>query len=427
MNILIIGSGSREHAIGWHLAQSPKVSKLFFTPGNAGTITLGENLVMNLGKPSECITLAKSKKIDMVIIGPGLFLQRGVSDIFSAASIKVFGPSKRAAEIEYSKVFSKKLLTQLGIPTPIFEIFNDYASALFFLRKHSFPVVIKTDGIARGRGVAIVHNFIEGENFLNDIFISKKFGNDGRRIIIEQFIEGFEISSHAFCDGNTAIMMPFSQDHKRFYDGDKGPNTAGLGAVCPVSNLPDNFAKEILTKVILPIMKALKEQGKSFLGVMYPGIILTKTGWYVLEINARFGDPEAQCYMRLLDTDLYEIIEACIDGNLNNMEVKWKNKAACCLVLTTFGYANNTYKKGGVICGLEKFTSPLHTILFYGETKMIDGQVVTNGSRIMGISSVGENLKEAVQYAYQGIRPIEFDDMYFRKDIGVKALIKNSL
>ena len=424
MNILIIGSGGREHAMGWRLATSPKVNKLFFTPGNAGTITIGENLVMDFKKSDECINLAKTRKIDLVIIGPSHYLQRGISDLFSMANIKVFGPSKRAAEIEYSKVFSKNLLTQLGIPTPVYKVFNNYASALFFLWQSSLPVVIKTDGIAHGRGVLVVDKFIEGKKFLYDIFISKKFGNDGLRVIIEEFVEGFELSAHAFCDGNTAIVMPFAQDHKRFYDGDKGPNTAGLGAVCPIPGLPNNFAHQILEKVILPVMEALKKQGKPFIGVMYPGIVLTKNGWYVLEINARFGDPEAQCYMRLLDTDLCKIIEACINGNLNKKDVKWKNKSACCVVLTTSGYSNNTHRKGGVISGLETFKPNTHSILFYGETKIDDGQVVANGSRLMGISSVGENLEEAIQYAYQEIGTINFDDMYYRKDIGTKALVR---
>ncbi len=421
MNILIVGTGGREYSIGWKLAQSPKVGKLFFAPGNAGTLGLGENIEMDFSKPEDCVAIAREKKIEMVIVGRIHYLQHGVSDIFLRAGFKVFGPSRAAAEIECSKAFSKKIMQQLNIPTAKCEFFNDYASAMSYVEQHTFPLVIKTDGPAFGEGVLIAKDLSSAKAHLNAIFNEKKFGEDGGKVLIEEYLEGIEVSAHAFCDGETAVMMPFSQDHKRLLDGDEGPNTAGLGAIAPVPGLPDNLLAEIRDRVIVPVLNLLKAQGTPFIGVMYPGLIITKDGWRVLEINARFGDPEAQCYMRLLQSDLFDIFEACINGSLSENNVLWSDEFTCCIVLSATGYPGD-FKTGFPVFGISNFSQNNDPVLFYGETKLNGGHVITDGPRAIGISATGVTLSDAVKSAYQGAQLITFDGVYYRKDIGAKAL-----
>ncbi len=421
MNILIVGTGGREYAIGWKLAQSPKAEKLFFAPGNAGTLKIGENLSMDFTRPDECVALAHEKNIDMVVVGRIHYLQHGVSEIFLKAGFKVFGPSRAAAEIECSKAFSKTLMKQLGIPTAEFKVFYDYASALSYVEAKEFPQVIKTDGPAFGEGVLIAKDFESARAHLDAIFNEKKFGEDGGKAIVEEYLAGMEVSAHAFCDGISAIMMPFSQDHKRLLDGDEGPNTAGLGAIAPVPGLPDNLLVEIHDRVIVPVLRSLKARGTPFVGVMYPGLMITKDGWHVLEINARFGDPEAQCYMRLLKTDLADIFATCIDGSLVKTRISWDDHFTCCVVLSAAGYPGE-YKTGLPISGLASTTGDDNTVFFYGETKVNGNVVVTDGPRAMGVSAIGNTLADAVKSAYEGIRRIAFEGAYYRKDIGAKVL-----
>ena len=423
MNILIVGAGARESAIGWSLAKSPYVSNLFFSPGNSGTVQHGENLPLDMSHPQELIALAKDKKIDLVIMGRFTYIQEGIGELFREAGISVFGPTLAAAKIEGSKVFSKKILNELNIPTAKSFIAYDLDSAQEFIKSASYPLVMKTDSPIAGEGVEIIYNDNQAQRFLNDYFYIKKFKSAGDAVIIEEFLEGVEFSAHAFCDGKIAVMMPFSQDYKQLFDGNTGPNTAGIGAIAPVFKSNDLLLDDIKKNVIEPILSKLYELGSPFVGVMYPGIMLTKDGWKVLEINARFGDPEAVCYIRLLQTDLYEIISACLSGKLEDISIKWLKKYTCSVVLTTKDYYQETFfKDGQLISGLSSVTSQNdNTVIFHGETILQNCLSVTNGPRVACISSVSDTLKEAVENAYLKAEEVTYNGKYYRKDIGTNA------
>ena len=422
MKVLVVGRYGGEHALAWKLHQSAKVSKIYIAPGNAGTVTIGENIPITSAE--DIISWLKINKVDLVLIGSASYLADGLADKIQQLKLPVFGPTKAAAQIEWSKSFAKKFMREEGIPTAAFEIFSDIGQARQYVKNKRFPLVIKADGLAFGLGTVIVKNLEEAELALYDLMVKKIFGRAGEIVIIEEFLEGEEISVHAFCDGENAELFPASQDHKRLLDGDKGPNTGGLGVIAPVPGLSDKLLTEIRGQVILPIMKELKKLGKPFLGVMYPGIMITKNGWRVLEVNVRFGDPEAQCYMRLLKTDLYEIIVACIGGKLDKVKIEWESGSACCVVLAAAGYPSENYKIGVPVFGLERLTKNNHTLLFYSNIKRNNNQLVTSGPRVISVSSTGLTLKEAINRAYQGIDKIHFDGMYYRKDIGEKALLR---
>ena len=422
MNILIIGAGSRESAIGWSLYKSPHKPNLYFSPGNSGTVQYGENLPINIEKLEELVLLSKEKKIDLVIVGPFSYIKKGAGELFREAGIAVFSPTLEASEIENSKVFSKKLLNDLNIPTAKSFIAYSMDLAQDFLKTSTYPLVMKTDSPVPGIGVEIINNYEQANYFLENCFSEKIFGLAGKVVVIEEFLEGIEISAHAFCDGKTAVMMPFSQDHKKLFDNDKGPNTSGIGAVAPILNTNKELLNDIKNKVIEPILMAMSKQGRPFVGVMYPGIMITKEGWKVLEINARFGDPEAVCYMRLLQTDLYDIISACILGNLESTSIKWLDKYTCSIVLTTDDYSGKTFKAGQQIQGLTNIKEEDSTIIFHGETSLENDYPITVGSRVACISSVEPTLKQAVESAYKKINDVTYNGKHYRNDIGTKAL-----
>jgi len=422
MKILIVGCKGSEHALAWKLRQSARVSKIYIAPGNAGTATLGENLPIT--KTAEIVDWLKVNSVDLVLTGTVSYLKDGLADEIEKLKVPFFGPTKAAAQIEWSKSFAKKFMQREGIPTAAFEIFSDIERAREYVKNQRFPLVIKADGLADGLGTIIAKNLQEAELVLHNLMVKKIFGRAGEVVVIEEFLEGREISVHVFCDGDDAELFPVSRDYKRLLDGDKGPNTGGLGVIAPVPGLSDKLLTEIRGQVILPIMKELKKLGKPFLGVMYPGIMITKNGWRVLEVNVRFGDPEAQCYMRLLKTDLYEIIVACIGGKLVKVKIEWESGSACCVVLAAAGYPSENYKIGVPVFGLERLTKNNHTLLFYSNIKRNNNQLVTSGPRVISVSSTGLTLKEAVSRAYQGIDKIHFDGMYYRKDIGEKALLR---
>jgi phosphoribosylamine--glycine ligase len=423
MKILVMGAGARESAIGWSLSKSPHVTNLFFSPGNSGTVQYGENLPLDMEHPEELIALAKEKKIDLVVMGRFVYIQAGIGELFREAGVTVFGPTLAAAEIEGSKVFSKKLLNDLNIPTPKAFIAHNLDSAQEFIKSASYPLVMKTDGPMVGIGVEIIYDDEQAHKFLGDCFSKKIFQSMGASVLIEEFLEGVEISAHAFCDGTTAIMMPFAQDHKRLFDGDTGPNTAGIGAVAPVFKSDITLLDEIKNKVMEPILTTLHEQGRPFVGIMYPGIMITKDGWRVLEINARFGDPEAVCYLRLLKTDLYEIISACLSGKLDSFPIEWSENYTCSVVLTTKEYHEKSLQIGQLIYGLPNSTPrDDSTIIFHAETALQDTHPIIAGPRIACISSVAPTLKQAIESSYQEVEEVTYDGKYFRKDIGAKAL-----
>lgn len=432
-NILIIGSGGREHALGWKLSQSPKVGKIYFAPGNGGTAEIGENVQLNALDPKPLLDYAIKYKIDLTVVGPDDALAAGVVNVFREKGLKIFGPTKEAAQIEASKAFAKQLMRVEGIPTAAYETFTDVKEAKKYIRKQSLPIVIKASGLALGKGVIIAKTHTEAEKTLDDIMVKKIFGKAGDQVIIEEFMTGPEVSIHAFSDGQTISLFPTARDHKPIFDGNKGPNTGGMGTVTPLPTVSKEELEKIKKTIVLPTINGMIKRGIPFSGLLYPGLMMTKNGPKVLEFNARFGDPETQSYMRLLQTDLYDILLACADGTLSGLKIEWSQESACCIVVASEGYPGS-YKKGAVIHGL---TPPLSRggregfdpdiVVFHAGTRQENGQIVTNGGRVFGITATGKTLEEALKKAYAviGSDGIHFDGMQYRKDIG-QTVLKSS-
>ena len=416
MDILIIGSGGREHALAWKLKESSKIKKIFIAPGNAGTSQIGLNIPIS--KTEEIINWLKKNHVDLVIVGPDEHLADGIVDALKTLDIPVFGPTKSAAEIEWSKSFAKQFMKEENIPTAQYEIFNDAKKAKLYAQTQSFPLVIKASGLALGKGVIIAHSKKEADKALDEIMIDKIFGNAGNEIVIEEYLQGKEISIHAFCDGTNAVLFPPSQDHKRIFENDDGPNTGGMGTIAPVPWVSEKDMKTIEEKIVVPTINALKKRGRPFRGILFPGIMITETGPKVIEFNARFGDPETQSYMRILETDLVDILFACINGKINEREIKWSQKSACCIVCSSGGYPGE-YQKGKMIGGLDAVQKDI--VIFYAGTKCENDKIVTNGGRVLGITAIGDNLKESLSKGYEMTKLISFEGMYYRKDIGKKS------
>lgn len=419
--ILIIGSGGREHAVGWKVAQSEKAGQIFFAPGNAGTSEIGSNVDIKATDISGLLEFAKKEKIDLTLALPDDPLSLGIVDIFQKEGLRVFGPTKKAARIESSKAFSKDFMRRYNLPTAKFEIFNDYEKAKKYAMKHSLPVVIKASGLALGKGVIICHTYEEVNEALLGMMVKKVFGDSGNEVVIEEFLSGPEVSIHAFSDGENYKMFPSSQDHKKIGENDTGPNTGGMGTISPLPFVTASFIEKIEESIIAPTISNMRIDGNSFKGLIYPGLILTKDGPKILEYNARFGDPETQTYMRLLDTDILDIFYACIDGKLSQIEIKWKNLFACTVILASGGYPEN-YEKGKSISGIKEAEMNKDIIVFHAGTKTTDGASVTNGGRVLGISAIGATLEGALSTTYEAIEKISFEGMQYRKDIGGSAL-----
>ncbi|MEI8337668.1 MAG: phosphoribosylamine--glycine ligase [bacterium] len=417
MNILIVGSGGREHALAWKIKQSPKIKNLFIAPGNPGTAKLGTNLPIKT--KNEILDWLKLDKMDLVLIGPDNFLAEGIVDEIEKLGIPVFGPTKKASEIEWSKSFAKQFMLEENIPTANFKVFNNFLNANKYIETQSFPLVIKASGLALGKGVIIAKTLGEAKKTLEEIMSAKIFGEAGNEVVIEEFLVGKEISTHAFCDGENITMFPSSQDHKTIFEGDLGPNTGGMGTIAPVPWVTEAQVKEIENLVIKPTITALKRRGKPFKGILFPGIMITESGPKVIEFNARFGDPETESYMRLLKTDLVDILLACTKGKLNEQKIEWENFSACTIMCASEGYPGS-YEKGKIIHGLEN--SEKDIIVFHAGTLNVDGKIVTNGGRVLGVSATGNDLKEALGKAYDVIENISFDGMQWRKDIGAKSV-----
>jgi len=421
MKILVIGSGGREHTLVWKMTQSPKVSKVYCAPGNAGISRLAQCVNINADSIEKLVDFAQKEKIDLTVVGPELPLSWGIVNEFNQQGLRIFGPSKEAAEIESSKVFSKYLLKKYNIPTANYQVFQNSEKALAYIQQQTFPLVIKADGLAAGKGVFIVENLAEARDALNALMDEKKFGEAGRQVIIEEFLEGEEVSILAFCDGKTIIPMVSSQDHKKIFDNDLGPNTGGMGAYSPVPFYPDELEKRILEEILKPTVKGLQNEGKEYKGVLYAGLILTKEGPKVLEFNARFGDPETQVILPRLKTDLIDILNAVIDSTLHKVNIEWEDNAAVCVVVASGGYPGK-YQKGKVISGLERLEKMKDMIVFHAGTKFQEGRVVTSGGRVLGITAWDETISKAKEKAYKGVNEIYFEDMYYRKDIADKGI-----
>ena len=418
MKVLVVGSGGREHAICWALKKSPKVTELYCAPGNGGIGEIAQCVDMKATDIPGMVAWAKENGMDFVMVAPDDPLAMGMVDALEAAGIRAFGPRKNAAIIEGSKAFSKELMKKYSIPTAEYAVFTDKDQALAYAEEKGAPIVVKCDGLALGKGVVVAQTLDEAKEAVVNMMENKAFGEAGAKVVIEECMTGPEVTVLAFTDGKTIVPMPSSQDHKRAYDGDEGPNTGGMGAISPCPNYTPDLAKTCMDTIFLPTVKALNAEGRTFQGVIYFGMMLTPNGPKVVEYNARFGDPECQAVLSLLETDLMDILEACVDGTLDQVDVKFKDAASCCLVLASGGYPV-AYEKGKEITGLDHVKD---AVVFHAGTKKQDGKFLTNGGRVLGVTAVAPTLREAVVKAYAAAGPIFFEKMHFRKDIGYHIL-----
>jgi len=431
MKILVIGSGGREHALVWKLAQSPHVTRMWCLPGNAGIAQ--ERLAQN-GALVECVNtgaedlpkllaFAREKKIELTVVGPDNPLALGIVDLFQKHGLQIWGVNRKAAQFESSKVFSQKFMEKYGIPTAAAGTFSEVGPAKAFCASLGGKCVVKADGLALGKGVLICAKQAEAERAVDEIMVSKAFGVAGARVVIQEFLEGIEVSLHALCDGKTAKIFPTSQDHKRALDGDLGLNTGGMGTYSPTPFLTDAQLAETARQVLEPFMRGCAAEGIDYRGLLYPGIMLTKSGPKVLEFNARFGDPETQVYLTRLENDLVELLDASVSGKLDNIELKWKPQASVCVVMASGGYPGS-YAKGKLIHGLAEAAQLPDTKVFHAGTALKDGQIVTNGGRVLGVTALGKDLRVAQAAAYAAVEKIHFAGAHFRRDIAAKAFPK---
>lgn len=431
MKILVVGSGGREHALVWKLAQSPRVTQMWCAPGNAGIA--GETLAGNPGETVQCVSevaaddlpkmlaLALEKRVDLTVVGPDNPLALGIVDLFQKNGLRIWGPNQRAAQFEASKAFSQDFMEKHGIPTAASGVFSDPSAAQKFAASLGGLCAVKADGLALGKGVLICRSVLEANQAIEEILVSKAFGVAGAKIVIQELLEGVEISLHALCDGKTARLFPTAQDHKRALDGDLGLNTGGMGTYSPTPFLTDAELAVVGNQILGPWLKGCASEGIDFRGILYPGVMLTSKGPKVLEFNARFGDPETQVYLTRLENDLVEVLEASVDGTLDRVELNWSPMPSVCVVMASEGYPG-AYPKGKPIHGLEKAAKLPRTKVFHAGTKRSGDQIVTNGGRVLGVTCWGQDLARAQAAAYAAVAQIEFDGAQFRRDIAAKAL-----
>ena len=418
MKILVVGGGGREHAIVKKLAQSKKNPKIYVAPGNAGTEENATNVAISVMDFDSLVDFAKKEKIDLTVVGMDDPLVGGIVDRFEAEGLRVFGPRKNAAILEGSKAFSKDLMKKYGIPTAAYENFNDPQKAIKYLETANYPIVLKADGLALGKGVLICKTFEEAKSGIEELMIDKSFGDAGNTIVIEEFLQGREVSVLSFVDGTHYALMTSAQDHKRAKDGDEGLNTGGMGTLSPspfYTEEVDRYCKEHIYQKTVDAMRA---EGREFKGIIFYGLMLTKSGVKVLEYNARFGDPETQVVLPRMENDIIDVFEACIDGCLDKIDLKFEDNAAVCVVLASDGYPLK-YEKGKKIKGLENFEGKTDIFAFHAGTKKVNGDVVTNGGRVLGITAKAPTLKEARDKAYEATKLVEFENKYMRNDIGM--------
>jgi len=414
-NVLIVGSGGREHALAWKLSQSKEVGKVFVAPGNAGTAQVATNIPIAADAVTGLLNFAKNKDIHLTVVGPDNPLSLGIVDLFIESGLRIFGPTKKAAEIEWSKTYAKDLMKKYDIPTANYAAFSSFIHAKAYVKNARLPLVVKADGLALGKGAFICNTEQEAIAALNTLMRDEQFGDSGSSVVIEEYLEGKEVSAHAICKGNDFVLFPLAQDHKRIREGNTGPNTGGMGTICPVLE-PTEKIKEIIAKTLV----ALKKEGRPFSGCLFPGIILTDKGPKVLEFNARFGDPETQVYTKLLKSDLLELLEAVVDKRLNDITPEWDKGAAACIVLASEGYPNK-YPVSLPIEGIKQAENDNVTV-FQAGTKISDNQLVTSGGRVLNIVSTGKDLDDALVSAYLAVEKISFKGKTFRKDIGFQYL-----
>ncbi|MCR5222193.1 MAG: phosphoribosylamine--glycine ligase [Lachnospiraceae bacterium] len=418
MKVLVVGSGGREHAIVRQVSRSARVDKIYCAPGNAGIAELAQCVPIPVMEFDKIASFAKQEAVDLVIVGPDDPLVGGLVDVLKEAGLRAFGPDKNAAILEGSKAFSKDLMKKYGIPTASYENFDDPDKALAYLETVKMPIVLKADGLALGKGVLICNTLEEAKEGVASIMVGKQFGSAGNRMVVEEFMTGREVSVLSFCDGRTIRTMTSAQDHKRAHDHDEGLNTGGMGTFSPSPFYTDEIHKICMEKIYLPTVEAMQKEGRPFKGVIFFGLMLTQDGPKVLEYNARFGDPEAQVVLPRMENDILDVIDACIDGTLDQIELKFKDNAAVCVILASEGYPQK-YEKGFPIRGLENFKDRNDIFCFHAGTKFDEqGQVVTNGGRVLGVTALGDDLKTARANAYEAVKLVDFDNAFCRSDIG---------
>ncbi|MQL53461.1 phosphoribosylamine--glycine ligase [Desulfofundulus thermobenzoicus] len=422
MKVLVVGGGGREHALVWKLSQSPRVKEIYCAPGNAGIASLARCVPVAAEDIPGLLAFARQEKVDLTVVGPEGPLTMGIVDSFSEAGLAIFGPTARAAAIEGSKVLAKEIMAKYHIPTARFASFTDAREAAAYIREKGAPCVVKADGLAAGKGVIVCETVAEALKAVETIMVQKAFGAAGARVVVEEYLTGEEASILAFTDGERVIPMVPAQDHKQVYDGDRGPNTGGMGAYAPAPVCTPEVQRAALEKILIPTVRAMAAEGRPYRGVLYAGLMITPDGPKVLEFNARFGDPEAQPVLMLLESDLVEIMEGLLAGRLSETDIRWRPGAAVCVVLASGGYPGS-YEKGKIISGLD--TVPPDVAVFHAGTALKDGQVVTSGGRVLGVTAMAPDIPAAIEKAYAALEHIHFAGMHYRRDIGRKALNRN--
>ena len=426
MKVLVIGSGGREHAIAWKISQSPRAEKIFAAPGNGGMSQIAQLVDIRPGDIAGLADFAKDENIDLTIVGPEAPLVAGIVDEFEKKGLVIFGPSRKSARIEGSKVYTKELMARLGVPTAKFGVFNDPGEAIRYIEKTGAPIVVKADGLAAGKGVIVCKTSREAKEAVKKIMINKVFGSAGDRVVIEECLKGEEASIIVLSDGKNVVPLASSQDHKRIFDNDLGPNTGGMGAYSPAPVAEGELFDDTIERIVLPVIEGLAREGSPYKGVLYAGIMATGEGPFVLEFNVRFGDPETQAIFPRLKTDLLDLIERSIEGELAGIEAEWDPRACVCVVAASGGYPGK-YENGKPVSGLEEVSSLEDVVVFHAGTKSEDNKILTNGGRVFGITALGADLEKAIQRAYAAAGKIHFEGIHFRKDIGRRALCRKGI
>lgn len=421
MKVLVIGNGGREHALVWKLAQSPIVSQLYCAPGNAGTTEQAENVPINADDIPALVAFARAQAIDFTVVGPELPLGLGIVDVFREANLAIFGPMQQAAQLETSKAFAKAIMLKYGIPTGPFRTFSDLRAAETYIEQHDMPIVIKADGLAVGKGAIVCHAHESARHAIDRIMRARVFGDAGAQVVIEDFLRGEEVSFFALTDGASLLPLPACQDHKAVYDHDEGPNTGGMGAYSPVPVVDAGLSERIMEEIMRPTVRAMAAEGRPYQGVLYAGLMLVDGQPYVLEFNARFGDPEAQLLLMRLNGDVLPLLQATTNGTLDRQECRWREDAAVCVVMASPGYPE-AYERGHPITGIEQATRTPGVVVFHAGTARRDGQLVTNGGRVLGVTAEAPDLRQAIDRAYQAVHHITWEGAHYRTDIGRKAL-----
>jgi len=423
MKVLVVGSGGREHALVWKIAQSPKVSKIYCAPGNAGISKQATIVPIKANDLKGLLEFALKEKIDLTVVGPEEPLTRGIVDLFESKGLSIFGSNQKAAEIEGSKAFAKEMMKKCHLPTASYEIFESQTEAVGYIRRKGAPIVVKADGLAAGKGVIICKTVEEAIQSVDQMMVKKVFGEAGNRVVIEECLMGEEASYIAFTDGKVILPMASSQDHKQIFNEDQGPNTGGMGAYSPTPVVTDRVHERIMEEILKPIIQGMAEEGRPYKGVLYAGLMIHEGFPRVLEFNARFGDPETQPVLMRMKGDIVPVLEACIKGNLSQCEIEWDDRASVCVVMTSKGYPGD-YERGKVIEGLKEVSQMDDVYVFHAGTGLKDGQVVTHGGRVLGVTGLGKDIPSAMMRTYQAVEKISWDGVHYRTDIGKKALCR---